>query len=261
MAFKEVLKNVVPKFLQPRHRLASEILKTSQLVIQAGPFRGMNYIHDSAGSALYPKILGTYERELAPVVEKAIRMRPELLVDVGAAEGYYAVGIALRVPKAHVIAFEMDEQGRQLLAQLAEKNDCADRIQIRGKCEIKDLEAALPQPGTKPGKTLVIVDVEGYEKILLDPSQIPGLKDCCLLVELHEFAVSGIGKLVRERFEASHKIEEIWDEPRSSKDYPINTLYARAIPGKYRVAFVDEYRPARMSWLWMEPKTASANQA
>ena len=57
-------------------------------------------------------MLGTYEKELNSVIEEACAAHPSLIVDVGAAEGYYACGMALRNPQARVVAFEMQAKGR-----------------------------------------------------------------------------------------------------------------------------------------------------
>ena len=77
--------------------------------VLSGPFKGMRYpLRSSGQGGLLPKLLGTYERELSPAIERLISDRPTLVVNVGAAEGYYAVGLALRAPQAQVIAFEME---------------------------------------------------------------------------------------------------------------------------------------------------------
>ena len=78
----------------------------------------MRCIGNAAGNAHIhiPKLLGVYERELNPYIEQACALNFPLIVDVGAAEGYYAVGMALRNPSARVIAFEMDARAREALA-------------------------------------------------------------------------------------------------------------------------------------------------
>jgi hypothetical protein len=111
--------------------------------VNAGPFAGMHYVDTSVGSCFIPKLLGTYERELASKVEWICRHQPELVVDIGAAEGYYAVGSALRVPLARVVAFELDERGRTALRCMADLNGVADRLSVRGRCGPADLAAAL----------------------------------------------------------------------------------------------------------------------
>src|SRR5579863_8220696 len=67
------------------------LLVWSGTVIMAGPFKGMRYIDRSINSALFPKLLGTYESEIAPFLDKLKCIRPHTLINIGAGEGYYAV--------------------------------------------------------------------------------------------------------------------------------------------------------------------------
>jgi hypothetical protein len=43
-------------------------------------------------SSVLSKLLGTYESELHPVLHEILIKPYELIVDVGSAEGYYAIG-------------------------------------------------------------------------------------------------------------------------------------------------------------------------
>ncbi|MEQ1752317.1 MAG: hypothetical protein ABL974_23050, partial [Prosthecobacter sp.] len=92
-------------------------------------------------------------------MESLIARAPSLVVDVGAAEGYYAVGLARRLPSAQIIAFEMEEHGQKALHEMAQLNNVTSRLHIRGRCEPADLAEAL---GTELN-AVVVCDVEGYE--------------------------------------------------------------------------------------------------
>lgn len=65
------------------------------LVVKSGPFRGLQYIvAESICSALVPKLLGSYESELHETLERLLCNDYDLVLDIGCAEGFYAVGIA-----------------------------------------------------------------------------------------------------------------------------------------------------------------------
>src|ERR1700751_5228426 len=66
--------------------------------ILEGPFEGMKYPYDVVLSSCVPKLVGCYEEELHSVIEQIIRGRYSIVVNVGCAEGYYAVGLALKMP-------------------------------------------------------------------------------------------------------------------------------------------------------------------
>jgi hypothetical protein len=218
--------------------------------VRSGPFAGMRYVDLSVGSCFIPKLLGIYGRELARQIEWICRRRPGLVLDVGAAEGYYAVGLALRIAQARVVAFELNPAGQAALRAMAQLNGVADRLTVRGRCEREDLAAALDgQPAP-----VVICDAEGDEDRLLDPQQVAGLRTAVVLVETHEFLRRGVTDELRRRFARSHRIELIWQEPRSRAEFPWRTLGTALLPVSYLDWAVSEWRPERMSWLWMTPK-------
>jgi len=213
-------------------------------VVIAGPFKGMRYIDRSVGSAYVPKLLGIYERELAAVIEEIITSSPRLVVDVGAAEGYYAVGLARRLPETRMIAFEAEAVGRAAVTELAAINTVSDRVMVMGTCDAAGLSAALDGQDS----ATVIMDIEGYEDVLLDPDKVPALCRSTFLVELHEFAVPGIVETISRRFAKTHELELIWAEDRHSSEFPWNTAITRLLPSRYIDGAVSEMRPIGMCW-------------
>lgn len=188
--------------------------RTSKLKIMAGPFKGMAYVGEAFCSVLAPKLAGTYELELVPAFEELIANAPEVIFDIGAADGYYAIGLARALPNARIIAYEAEEQARSLLKDLSAKNGVAERIEIKGLCEPAHLQKELEAHPDAP----IIMDVEGAEDFLLDPEQVPALKTISMvIVEIHS---EELGKLIEERFRATHSIEVLRQMPRTSSDFP-----------------------------------------
>ena len=61
-------------------------------IVRNGFFKGMKYVtFKSAGSSLFPKLLGSYEIELLPVFAGLQKNKYDDILDIGCAEGYYAV--------------------------------------------------------------------------------------------------------------------------------------------------------------------------
>ncbi len=209
----------------------------------------MRYVTNSVGSAYLPKLLGIYERELTPFVEKACASKPKLIVDVGGAEGYYAVGLAIRNPQARIVAFEMEEKGRTALQEMSKLNNVTEQIEVHGKCEPEDLQTLLACESAP----LIVCDVEGYEEKLLDIQTVQSLRGATILAEMHDFINAGISEKLLNRFDATHTIARIWQEPRARNDFPWQTLGTALLPKSYLDWAVSEWRPVRMSWLWMEP--------
>ncbi|NUN93875.1 MAG: hypothetical protein HUU04_08855 [Verrucomicrobiae bacterium] len=222
--------------------------------VQSGPFRGMRYVEEAVGSAFLPKLLGTYELELHPVFEKLSKREFGLVVDVGAAEGWYAAGSARLWPSARVVAFEAEAKGRLLCEKLAARNGASGRVEVRGFANLPAFRAILDGPGT--ARALVIMDVEGAEIALLDPAEVPALSRATILVECHDEEGNPIAATLRTRFASTHEVEIIPSRTRSVADFPL----ADRPPLGWNaplLAAMTEHRPRRMEWLAMFPRTVA----
>jgi hypothetical protein len=228
------------------------VVKRSGLQIMTGPFKGMKYIRDALGSCLPPKLLGCYERELHPVFKAYHGESLDLVIDIGAAEGYYAVGVLFADIAKKSIAYEAMPEGANLLREVARCNGVEDRVAIKGFCRPEDLQAELAIAGSN--RTLVIVDAEGAEDVLLDPARVPGLKNVSVLVELHDFIVPGVTERLRERFEATHAITRFDQQERTIGENLCQTWLVRRLPSKYSLDILSEKRLMPMHWFWMRPK-------
>jgi hypothetical protein len=144
-----------------------DVYKTTRGMIASGPFAGMEFVVKGSWGNVGPMLVGCYEREIHRAVEAAISRSPRTVVVVGAAEGYYAVGLARRLPSANVVAVDIDPLARVICAEVAIRNGVEGRVEIREACHWNDLEA-LAGP-----ITLVICDSEGFEVELLDPARVP----------------------------------------------------------------------------------------
>lgn len=253
------LRRVIPERFRPKGFLTHLVRERTKETVRLGPFTGMRYVENSIESAYLPKLLGTYERELAHVIEVVCARKPRLIVNIGAAEGYYAVGLALRNPQARVVAFERAAKGRAALNTMAQLNDLQKRLEIRGDCGPFELELTLRNNApTSPQDThpapFVLCDIEGEEERLLDPEVVPQLRGTLMLVETHEFVHQGITEKLTQRFDASHKVDCIWQSTRSLEDFPFRSSATWLLPESYLSWAVSEWRPARMCWLWMQPR-------
>jgi hypothetical protein len=240
------MRRVTPRAIRPTGYVTNLAWNRTEGKVYSGPFHGMKYIRDSYFGCYISKLLGIYERELHRAIDAAIAQKPDLVVDVGAADGYYAVGLSRRLPNARHIAFEMGEEGRELIEELAKLNEC--KVEVRGECNPQTLEEALGASD----HALAIIDVEGYEKTLADPEKVPSLRKATMLIELHPGRAPGIAELLQERFGKTHKIERIWSEARDPAEYPFDSVIMRVLPVRHRLWALDEMRGVKMSWLWME---------
>ena len=226
--------------------LTKLIFEQTQGRILGGPFRDMRFIPTNIlGSYMSCKLLGTYERELNPIVEKMIAKGYRTIVNIGAGEGYYGVGLAKRVPGARVICYEIDQRNQEVIREHAELNGVGERVEVHGRCEPAGLSERLSR-AEEP--IAVVCDVEGYEYDLLDPLSIPQLRNADVLVELHDMFRKGVSKALKNRFAPTHAVTRLHSTRRTRADFPSQVnldpgLQARAL---------DEDRGGTMYWYWME---------
>lgn len=215
-----------------------------------GPFEGLKLETSLHGAG--PKVFGTYEKPLWNCCHQIIRSGYQTIINIGAADGYYAAGLALKMPEAQVLAFEMTQSLRERLKKVSQINHLGNRFQIMGECGLKDLKKQL----TTARETVIICDIEGTERTVLDPVEIPDLRETAMLVEVHNNVDPGIANLLRSRFNETHTIEEIHPKPPTHEDIPQFSALSRflakhADPKK----LLSEPRESQNFWFWMTPKT------
>ncbi len=179
--------------------MREQFISVFGLVVQNGPFKGIKYLPESADGSLLPKLVGSYEAALHPTLDSLLPHSYDSVINVGCAEGYYAVGLARRWPGVRVIAFDTDPRAREMCAKLADLNDVSNQITILGECNPQGLAALIKN------RSLIVCDCEGYEARLLDPDLVEGLDRCEILVELHPGIDPAIPGLIEKRFRKSHR--------------------------------------------------------
>ncbi len=252
---KALLRPVIPLRYRPQAIFDRFVERATGDVVRGGPFEGLEYIDEARRQIrLLPRLLGTYDIELWEPLEQAIDRGYPRIVNVGAGEGYYVVGLARAIPTAQVVAFEDNRQRQELVRKMAGQNGVADRVQVHGRCEVADLREAVG--GDED--CLVVMDVEGAEMTLLDPKVVPGLARCAVLVEIHDFVDENLSSVIRSRFQETHDIVEIDQRARTLDDFPLSTpLGSGRLLSKRYVKSMNEGRPARMNWFAMTPKGQS----
>jgi hypothetical protein len=233
----------------PVARVTRAYIAANGLVVQAGPFAGMRYPRYAVGRAelLVPKLLGAYEQELHGELQAVPAARFDTIVDIGASDGYYAVGFALKGPDSRVVAYEMNPFPARVCRALAVENGVAARVDLRGECRPQDL-LELPQ-----GSLFVLCDAEGAERELMDPERAPRLRDASAIVELHEFASPGVTEEISRRFAGTHDVRILHSGSRYIADYPA-LMSVPDVGYMDREMAVSEFRHSRISWAVLTPR-------
>jgi len=211
-------------------------------VVHNGPFEGMKYIDNSSGSALLPKIMGSYEEPIQEWISQVIEGKHyETILDIGCAEGYYAVGFGMRMPESRIIAYDTNAEAIKLLGELIKLNNLSN-INIKHKCTHDELNFRCKK------NTLIFCDIEGGERDLLDFEKVPNLRYVDLIVESHDCFIQNMTEILIDRFYNTHIIKIFSDYPFRKNKYKTPNKCSKRMFGE----IADETRPPAMKFLYME---------
>jgi len=188
--------------------LALKVAEEFDYSVQTGIFQGMKYTRSAVLSRhATPMLIGQYERQIYPALIEASE-RTGLVIDIGHAEGYFAVGFALRGKR--VVAFDVDPHEQRICRQMAKVNGVTDRISFRSWCSPETLLSL-----TRTERALIISDIDGGEIDLFQPELIAGVRHCDLVIELHAQTPEANQPFLR-RFESSHRVKVIDHPPEAA---------------------------------------------
>jgi len=141
-----------------RYELEEALRAQGHVPVLGGLFAGMLCNTTSLSSVLLAKHQGTYEAELQDLIfEWASDV--QAFVDIGCAEGYYVNGLAywLKVP---CVGVDIDPAARDLVLETA---------QVNGQAPLVSFKSSIPAAiATVQGKVLILVDVDGHEREVID---------------------------------------------------------------------------------------------
>lgn len=220
------------------------------LTVLNGPFKGMKYpFLDAVCSVICPKLLGSYEQELHSTLDAFKENDYSEIIDVGCAEGYYAVGLSIMFPKAKVYAYDIDASARKMCSKMASFNGVDERVEVRSNCSDEELKNF---NFTRRG--LIVSDCEGFEMSLFNKDNLPNLSKCDIIIETHDFINIEITTYLCNLFEHTHDVRVIKsiDDYEKAKTYHFDEAVGATLDEKLNL--FREWRPFIMEWLVCTPK-------
>lgn len=240
---------------QERHRrLAQIMLDRCEGVVQAGPVAGFRLpgIPRWSRSAIGPILLGTYEHAVADALVRLARTS-DLLIDIGAADGYYGIGLVANGTYRRSVCFESDQAGQAVLLDAALRNGVANSVSIFGKADDTLLDK-LAAAGIDAPSAVVLCDIEGGEFALFTSELLERLRHCHLVIELHDayYGQRGTQMLdsLKTRAAAFFTVETIFSNQRPLPDHPCLDGFTK----DERMMLASEGRTIAQEWLLLSPR-------
>lgn len=237
-----------------RNELVPLVAQQTGGLVCSGPFHGMKLIHETSwrDGDLLPKLLGIYEQELHTAINQFAKKKYTAIVNIGCAEGYYAVGLSRLFPDLPTFAFDIDEAARNVCALAAKANARENFVFTGGMFKPEDFVEI-----TRRHKDILcIVDCEGYEEELFQDHLIAGCLDTSdFLIECHGFPATSVASTLQARFEATHHVTLLTSAGRN----PSSFRFLDHVSDLDRWLAVNEGRPHVMGWLIAEAKRSQKN--
>jgi hypothetical protein len=229
-----------------RRQIAKDLDRQFHSIVRYGPFKGMKLTEerwwgiDRAGM-----LLGLYEQE---ILESLLTVSKDhrIFIDLGAADGYYGVGVLINNLFDYSYCFEASQAGRDVIKKNAEINGVADRVAIRGLAQ-KDFYKNIPTEHL--AKSVLLVDIEGAEFDLFDKELFGAFRNSVIFIELHDQSGQRLAKLASDA-SAFFDVAELTTTSRDLSKFP----ELRSLSDTNRWLICSEGRPCMMSWYRLSPK-------
>ena len=237
-----------------KRRGLDEIVKKYGHVVQAGPFDGMilNAERTWGKSDLSSMILGQYEIDVANHLVRHLRAFSRPFVDIGAADGYFAVGVARTHLASCVIAMERESASQKALARAAEINGVLDEVRILGEATQESLLRIIADVPS----SVILIDIEGGEFELLSEAVMEALAGCTIILEVHPNLVPNGEVLLGDLERVASKYFSV-DRFRRGPYSPNIFEALDGLSDDLRLLAVSESRPENPLWLSLEPRLHS----
>ena len=163
--------------------LSYEHAKKNNFIVQNGVFKNLKINKDVTWGRgdIASKIYGFYENKIQ---EKLKEIKKPILIDIGAADGFFAIGCLYSKLSKYCYAFEQNETSRLALRKTAEINKVTNQISIMGKVDNQSFLSSLPN-NLELSKTVILCDIEGEEYDFFSETILKKLKKCNLIIEIH----------------------------------------------------------------------------
>jgi hypothetical protein len=236
---------------QIRESLSKDIFRHFGGVVAYGPLKGTRILErvtwggaEGAGS----KILGLYESSILEKIS-TLPSHIDTVVDIGAADGYYAVGMLRNGIVKRAICFELDPRSQKEIDATAQLNNVRNQVEILGLADFSFLQQIQIRDYSS---VLFIVDVEGNEYELLTNENLEAMKMSHMILELHEFNPRAIelAEALISRAEKRFSVEILHQITKNQSD-----TFFDSLSDHERGLVASEGRPSKMRWLYLTPQS------
>lgn len=230
--------------------ISNKIAAHYRNTVAYGPFKGLCFVEEAHWSASDRggMILGIYEQEILKELSE-IPQKYKIFIDLGAADGYYGIGVLVGRLFERSYCFEITEAGRSVILKNAERNLVLSQVIIKGEAT-REIVTEIPRD--EINSSVLFVDIEGAEFDLFDSKLFYDFKKSIIFIEIHDFFhLDGKEKLKKliSNSEPTHRVKRIRMGCRDLSVFP--ELYGWSDFDRWMLC--AEGRAQLMTWLRFDP--------
>lgn len=194
------------------------------------------------------KLLGFYEEH---VIKKLAELGKQYkhFIDIGGADGYFAVGVLHGKLFERCTCFEISPKGREVIYKNAKLNNVLQKITIEQEGNRETIKSIV----STHGPSVVLCDIEGAEFDLFDECLLNTLSDSTIIIELHDDVMSCASNARSDLIMRAKEKFDVTYLPRQTpnmNNIPEITNWSDI----KRYLALDECRPRKMDWLLLSPR-------
>jgi len=213
--------------------------------VYKGPFKGLKI--DNYHKRKLNILLGNFEYDVQRLLYNfAEEKKYSTFINIGGADGFYAVGMLKTGFFKNVIVFETLEKYRKRIKKNLERNNLKG-LNIKGHCDSESLNLILD---SNPS-SLILCDIEGGEFSLFTDKILKKLSKSTLIIEIHMFNKKSSVEYsnLKNRLNKTHFISEVKQKYVQADIDSLSHLRDLEI-----LMLLNENRRIRGLWLVAEPK-------
>ena len=164
--------------------LSYEHAKKHNFIVQYGIFKNLKMNHEiSWGQGdIASKIYGFYENKIQ---QKLKDINNPILIDIGAADGFFAIGSLKSKICEFCYAFEETKKSRENLSKTAKINNVQKKLSIIGKVTKDNFFTLLPSK-INFSEVTILCDIEGGEFDFFSDEILATIRDSNIIIEIHK---------------------------------------------------------------------------
>ena len=239
-----------------RLRVSREVFEMMGGVVGYGPLKGLKLSDDAWWGApdKASMLLGLYEKELLTALSSKPLTERSNFIDIGAADGYYGIGLVRSGFYKKSFCFEISEKGRETIKHNARANGVEGQVEVFGKAD-ETLVGQLSQECIND--SVVLVDIEGGEFDVLNEAFLEAFQHAYILIEIHNWVEDFEEKYFKLLLAASKYFAIDTVKPVHRDLTQFTELNDFTDDNRYLIC--SEGRPNVMRFLRLNPKSARPN--